>query len=57
MLHPAAHPHPALVQSTAGSLNTVRGWMGFLMAIGALVSTVIYYILLQARYCACCTGC
>ncbi|KAL4427455.1 hypothetical protein ABPG77_000744 [Micractinium sp. CCAP 211/92] len=39
---------PSVGQSTAGSLNTVRGWMGFLMAVGALVSTVIYYVLLQA---------
>lgn len=39
---------PSVGQSTVGSLNTVRGWMGFLMAVGALISTVIYYVLLQA---------
>jgi drug/metabolite transporter (DMT)-like permease len=39
---------PSVGQSTAGSLNTVRGWMGFVMALGALVSTVVYYVLLQA---------
>ncbi|KAL4447420.1 hypothetical protein ABPG75_004639 [Micractinium tetrahymenae] len=39
---------PSVGQSTAGSLSTVRGWLGFLMAFGALVSTVIYYVLLQA---------
>lgn len=38
---------PSVGQSTAGGLHTLRGWMGFLMAIGALSSTVIYYVLLQ----------
>lgn len=40
-----ARPHP---QSTSGSLSTARGWWGFAMAIGALLSTVVYYVLLQA---------
>ena len=38
---------PAVSQSAAGSLSTARGWWGFGMAIGALVSTVTYYTLLQ----------
>ncbi len=40
---------PAVSQATSGSLNTARGWWGFVMAVGALVCTVIYYILLQVR--------
>ncbi|EFN59597.1 hypothetical protein CHLNCDRAFT_132986 [Chlorella variabilis] len=39
---------PAVSQSTSGSLSTARGWWGFAMALGALISTVIYYTLLQA---------
>ncbi|KAI3429327.1 hypothetical protein D9Q98_005422 [Chlorella vulgaris] len=39
---------PSVGQSTTGSLNTTRGWTGFAMAVGALLCTVAYYILLQA---------
>ncbi|PSC67149.1 ACCUMULATION AND REPLICATION OF CHLOROPLASTS chloroplastic [Micractinium conductrix] len=39
---------PAVGQNVAGSLNTARGWWGFGMAVGALMSTVFYYTMLQA---------
>jgi hypothetical protein len=38
---------PSVGQSTVGSLNSARGWWGLVMAVGALLSTVIYYTLLQ----------
>lgn len=38
---------PSVQRSTAGGLNSLRGWMGFLMALGAWLSTIVYYILLQ----------
>lgn len=40
---------PSVQRSASGGLNSLRGWMGFLMALGAWLSTIIYYILLQAR--------
>ena len=38
---------PSVGQSTVGSLNSARGWWGLVMAVGALISTVVYYTLLQ----------
>ena len=40
---------PLPVQTVAGSLNTARGWLGFGMAVGQMLSTVFYYTMLQVR--------
>lgn len=40
---------PAAAQSTAGSLNTSRGWVGFAFSVGSLVGSVVYLVVIQAR--------
>lgn len=40
---------PSLGHTEAGSLATARGWLGFGMAVVALITTVVYFVTLQAR--------
>ena len=37
------------LQSEAGSLSTGRGWLGFGLAVVALLNTVVYFIVLQVH--------
>lgn len=39
---------PSLGKAEAGGLGNSRGWLGFAMAVVALLSTVVYFITLQA---------